>query len=109
MIPSFVATLRLLEQWRVSPGALTLEITERGHHGQLPNALPAIIELNKAGIRLAVDDFGIGYPTLAQLKQLPVHQLKIDRSFVMDMLHDDASGAGIVRASVDIARYRKLE
>ena len=107
--PNFVTnTLRLLEQSQVSPGTLTLEITERGHHGQLPNALPAIIELNQAGIRLSVDDFGIGYPTLAQLKQLPVHQLKIDRSFVMDMLRD-ASDAGIVRATVDIARHRKLE
>ena len=107
--PSFVAhTLRLLEQLHVSPGALTLEITERGHHGQLPSALPAIIELNQAGIHLSVDDFGIGYPTLAQLKQSPVHQLKIDRSVVMDMLRD-AGDAGIVRATVDIARHRKLE
>jgi len=107
--PGFVSTtLRLLEQWRVSPGMLTLEITERGHHGQLPNALPAIGELNKAGIRLSVDDFGIGYPSVAQLKQLPVHQLKIDRSFVIDMLRDP-SDAGIVRATIDIARHRNLE
>lgn len=107
--PGFVATvLRLLEHWQVNPSALTLEITERGHHGQLPTAQPAIIELNRAGIHLSVDDFGIGYPTLAQLKQLPVHQLKIDRSFVMDMLHD-ASDAGIVRATIDIARHRNLE
>ena len=106
---SFVSTvLRLLEQWQISPSSLTLEITERGRHGQLPNALPAIIELHKAGIHLAVDDFGIGYPTLAQLKQLPVQQLKIDRSFVLDMLLD-ASETDIVRATIDIARHRNLE
>ncbi|MBI3776119.1 MAG: EAL domain-containing protein [Gammaproteobacteria bacterium] len=107
--PSFVTTvLRLLAQWQVSPSALTLEITERGHYGQLPNALPAIAELNQAGVQLSVDDFGVGYPTLAQLKNLPVHQLKIDRSFVLDMLLD-ASDAGIVRATIDIARHRNLE
>jgi EAL domain-containing protein (putative c-di-GMP-specific phosphodiesterase class I) len=55
------------------------------------------------GVALSIDDFGTGYSSLAYLKDLPVDEVKIDRSFVMGMEHD-ASNAVIVRSTIDLAR-----
>ena len=60
------------------------------------------------GIRLSIDDFGIGYSSLAYLKGLPVNEIKIDRSFVMKMT-EDADDATIVRSTIDLGRNLGLE
>jgi EAL domain-containing protein (putative c-di-GMP-specific phosphodiesterase class I) len=81
-----------------------LEITEIGMAGEVPRPLPALRALHDLGIRLAVDDFGIGHSSLAYLRRLPAHEVKIDRSFVQGMPTDDGDLA-IVRAVVDLARH----
>jgi EAL domain-containing protein (putative c-di-GMP-specific phosphodiesterase class I) len=71
-------------------------------------ALAVITRLSDAGVSFAIDDFGTGYSSLGYLKQLPVHEVKIDRSFVMDMA-DDASNAKIVHSIVELAHNLGLK
>jgi diguanylate cyclase (GGDEF)-like protein len=82
---------------------LVLEITETAIMEDPATANLVVHELTSLGIRVAIDDFGVGYSSLAYLKRLPVDQLKIDRSFVQHM-GTDPSDAIIVRSVVDLAR-----
>jgi diguanylate cyclase (GGDEF)-like protein/PAS domain S-box-containing protein len=85
------------------PEALTLELTESvlaRRHEELRSVLEEVARL---GVRLALDDFGTGYSSLSLLQDLPIHTLKVDRSFVSG-LDDDASRPGFVRAIVDLAQ-----
>jgi len=87
---------------------LTLELTESAIV-QDPARATAVLEALKAlGVRVAVDDFGTGYTSLAYLQRLPIDVLKIDRSFVSDMLADDDSVA-IVRAILSLAGALGME
>jgi EAL domain-containing protein (putative c-di-GMP-specific phosphodiesterase class I) len=65
-------------------------------------------ELSELGLRLTIDDFGTGYSSLSYLRQLPVDEIKIDRSFVMGM-GEQADDAVIVRSTVDLGRNLGLE
>jgi diguanylate cyclase (GGDEF)-like protein len=100
--PGLVA--QLLEEYGVAPDRLTLEITEVGMVGDASRPLPTLRRLRDLGVRLAVDDFGIGYSSLAYLRRLPVHEVKVDRTFVQGMATDPGDLA-IVRAIVDLARH----
>jgi diguanylate cyclase (GGDEF)-like protein len=100
--PTEVAAL--LEEYLVPASLLTLEITEDGMVGETDRPLPALRKLNEMGVRLAVDDFGTGYSSLSYLRSLPVHEVKIDRSFVQGMATDPGDLA-IVRAVVDLSRH----
>ncbi len=64
--------------------------------------------LSAMGIRLSIDDFGVGYSSLSYLKSLPINEIKIDRSFVLTML-DDPDDAVIVRSTIDLGRNLGLE
>ncbi len=66
-----------------------------------------IVRLAEYGLKISIDDFGTGYSSLAILKALPVHELKIDTSFVRDML-DDEDHQTIVRSSIDLAHNLRL-
>jgi diguanylate cyclase (GGDEF)-like protein/PAS domain S-box-containing protein len=81
---------------------LELELTERMLMEDIGAVRRALVELKALGVRIAVDDFGTGYTSLAHLKDLPIDRLKIDRSFVRD-LPGDAGAAAIARAIIQMA------
>jgi len=99
---------RLVWKYKVPPGQLELEITESALMGDTARALDLLPKLRAMGIRLAIDDFGTGYSSLAYLKQMPVSQIKIDRSFVRHM-SEDAADTAIVGGTVDLAHNLGLE
>lgn len=102
----FVA--RVLERTGLPPSNLTLELTE----GTVMESGTASVEtfkrLERMGVRLSMDDFGTGYSSLGYLRRFPLHELKIDRSFVMD-LGDNDSGEAIVAAVVSMAQALKMD
>jgi EAL domain-containing protein (putative c-di-GMP-specific phosphodiesterase class I) len=96
------ALLALLTEFNVPPQSLELEITESSLMNDPERALQVVNQIASLGMRLSIDDFGTGYSSLAYLKRLPVNSLKIDRSFVRDMLIDDQD-AIIVRSTIGLA------
>jgi diguanylate cyclase (GGDEF)-like protein len=98
----------LLEKWGVKAEQLELEITESMLMIDPARAKATLDRLASIGLSLSVDDFGTGYSSLANLKRLPVHGIKIDKSFVMDMAHDP-SDAAIVRSTIDLAHNLGLK
>ncbi len=93
----------LLEETGVAAEQLELELTETTLLADPSRVCQVLDRLNAMGVRLAIDDFGTGYSSLAYLKRLPVQTIKIDRSFVIDML-ENSSDAAIVRSTIDLAR-----
>jgi EAL domain-containing protein (putative c-di-GMP-specific phosphodiesterase class I) len=91
----------LLRRWRVEPDHLELEITESTVLSDPPRARDILMRLHALGVRLAVDDFGVGNSSLGYLKRLPIGVLKIDKSFVLNMEsdHDDAV---IVKSTIEL-------
>jgi diguanylate cyclase (GGDEF)-like protein len=98
----------LLESCQVDPSMLELEITESTIMADPFRAMAVLKELSEMGMRLAIDDFGTGYSSLAYLKRLPVNEVKIDKSFVLNMTKDK-SDAAIVQSTIDLARNLGLE
>jgi len=94
---------RTLEAAQIQPAQLTLELTENVLIERLPAALPNLAELRKAGVHISIDDFGTGYSSLSALHELPVDEIKVDRSFVTRM-ERGRSGEEVVRAVVGLAR-----
>lgn len=92
----------LLEKWQVDPRFLKIEITESSIMADPNHALAIMSLLQGMGIRLSVDDFGTGYSSLVHLRQLPIDEIKVDKSFVMGMTTNDADAA-IVRTVIDLA------
>jgi diguanylate cyclase (GGDEF)-like protein len=92
---------RLLDTYGLPPEALQLEITESMIMSDPDRALSTVSRLSDLGVRLSVDDFGTGYSSLANLRKMPIDELKIDRSFVSPMLRDE-SDLIIVRSTINL-------
>ncbi|MBS4095967.1 MAG: EAL domain-containing protein, partial [Sulfuricella sp.] len=86
---------------------LDLEITETALLGAEQEVMDTLRDLHALGVSLTLDDFGVGYSSLSQLKRLPIHKLKIDRSFVMDV-PEDAEDVAIIAAIVAMAKAMGL-
>ena len=97
-----------LQRHGLPAAALNLEITETVVMGGSGRAREVVAALAGLGVRLSVDDYGTGYSSLAYLRDLAVHVLKLDRSFVADVAGDHRSAA-IVRSTVDLAHSLGLE
>ncbi len=92
----------------LSDDAIEIEITESTLMGDHVKAREALSRLRAIGIRTSIDDFGTGYSSLSYLRELPVHALKIDRSFITDLL-DEPDSEAIVRSIIELARNLGLE
>lgn len=102
----FVA--HVLEESRLQPELLELEITEGTALQNPETSIPVLHKLRDLGVRISIDDFGVGYSSLGYLKDLPVHTLKIDRSLVHDITRK-GSQAAIAVAILAMAEAMKLD
>ncbi|WP_170154057.1 putative bifunctional diguanylate cyclase/phosphodiesterase [Actinoplanes italicus] len=92
-----------LQYWQLPAHLLTVEITESAIMTDPDRALHVVQQLHALGVHLSIDDFGTGYSSMAYLKTLPVHELKIDRTFVGSMTTSDRD-AVIVRSTAELGR-----
>lgn len=84
---------RVLQETALPAGALVLELTESVLMDDADEALRTLMQLKGLGVCLAIDDFGVGYSSMSQLRQIPVDQLKLDRSFISELGQDPRSTA----------------
>jgi diguanylate cyclase (GGDEF)-like protein/PAS domain S-box-containing protein len=98
---------RVIEETGVDPRFIEVEITETSMLFDLGVTKNVIADLKHRGMRIAIDDFGTGFSSLSHLQQLDVDTLKIDQSFIRDMLHD-AGDAAITTSVISLARGLKL-
>ncbi|UYF99810.1 putative bifunctional diguanylate cyclase/phosphodiesterase [Halomonas sp. GD1P12] len=104
--PGFVASIeRVLKETGLAPALLEIEITEGVLMESLENAIEALKKLSALGVHIALDDFGTGFSSLSYLKRLPINRLKIDRSFISDVTHDEHDAAiveGVITMSLKL-------
>jgi len=104
--PDFVAdVVAALQECALAPSALTLELTESAVLANVDSARGKMMQLKALGVRIALDDFGMGFSSLGQLRHLPVDVLKIDRVFIKELQKDDAA---FVRAIVALGHSLNL-
>jgi diguanylate cyclase (GGDEF)-like protein len=97
----------LLARHKLTPGSFCLEITESAIMDDPVRAQNTLERLSSMGLDLSIDDFGTGYSSLAYLKRLPVNELKIDKSFVLNMEKDEGD-TKIVRSTIDLGHNMGL-
>lgn len=100
-----VAALKL---WDVPPAAVVLEITENAIMDDPERSAQVLEQLHAAGLRIAIDDFGVGYSSFAYLRQFPASELKIDQSFILDMKRSERSRQ-LVRSMIDLAHHLDMQ
>ena len=98
----------ILAKHALTANSLSLEITESSIMDDPARALDTVERIAKMGIRLSIDDFGTGYSSLAYLKRLPVNELKIDKSFVMNIEHDQ-DDVTIVKSTIELGHNLGLK
>jgi EAL domain-containing protein (putative c-di-GMP-specific phosphodiesterase class I) len=97
-----------IDTWDVPADRLTFEITESAMIGDVERSLLVLSRLRDMGIRLSIDDFGTGYSSLAYMKRFPVHELKIDKMFVANML-TSRGDQQIVQSVIDLSHNFSLQ
>ena len=98
---------RVLHETGLPPASLEIELTESMMMGDIESAIHTMECFKRMGVKLSIDDFGTGYSSLQYLKRLPVDVLKIDRSFVQDML-GSADGAALVDTIISLAHGLRM-
>jgi len=98
----------LCNEYKVDVSRIELEVTESFIMKNPEHSAQTLQKLKRLGFSISVDDFGTGYSSLSYLKTLPIHKLKIDRSFIKDLPHDKDDRA-IVRAIISLAKNLELE
>ncbi|MFB4369074.1 MULTISPECIES: putative bifunctional diguanylate cyclase/phosphodiesterase [unclassified Pseudomonas] len=93
----------LMQMYRLPARSLELEVTETGLMEDITTAAQHLLSLRRSGALIAIDDFGTGYSSLSYLKSLPLDKIKIDKSFVQDLLEDE-DDATIVRAIIQLGK-----
>jgi len=99
---------RLMRKYEISPEWIWIEITESAVMDDPVNAMLTLDRLHELGLRLSIDDFGTGYSSLAYLKRLPVDEIKIDKSFILNM-SNDKDDMVIVRSTIDLGHNMGLK
>jgi EAL domain-containing protein (putative c-di-GMP-specific phosphodiesterase class I) len=99
--------LETLEDLQMPAGRLIIEVTETALLVDPERAARVLTTLANAGVKISLDDFGTGHTSLGYLSALPLHELKIDRTFIADMLHNSAHAA-IVRSIIDLGHNLEL-
>jgi len=102
-----VKFMDILARYKLSPASFCLEITESAIMDDPVRAQLTLERLHALGVDLSIDDFGTGYSSLAYLKRLPVDELKIDKSFVLNM-ENDIGDTKIVRSTIDLGHNMGL-
>ena len=105
-LPAYIGGL--LHDASLPPAKLALEITESAIMSDPAHALGVLRDLKQRGLTLAIDDYGTGYSSLAHLKRLPVDELKIDKSFVLNLRADAADDLVIVRSTIELGHNMGL-
>jgi diguanylate cyclase (GGDEF)-like protein/PAS domain S-box-containing protein len=95
--------LDTLAEFGVAPSEIEIEVTETGLFQATEIGRENLVRLRNAGVKLALDDFGVGYSSLSHLRELPIHRLKIDRTFTVECMRD-ARTLTIVKAVIEMAR-----
>lgn len=93
----------LMQRHRLPSRSLELEVTETSLMKDISTAAQHLLSLRRSGALIAIDDFGTGYSSLSYLKSLPLDKIKIDKSFVQDLI-DDGDDATIVRAIIQLGK-----
>ncbi|MBI2397842.1 MAG: EAL domain-containing protein [Xanthomonadales bacterium] len=106
--PGFVAEVaRVVREEEIDPGALELELTESLLMADIDQSLPALHALRKIGVKLALDDFGVGYSSLKYLQRMPLDRLKIDQGFIARIARESTDST-LVRAMIAMAHHLGL-
>lgn len=108
-LPTFVNEVQdLIAAYRVEPGKLKLELTESLLLENTDEVIAKMAALKELGVKFSLDDFGTGYSSLAYLKRLPLEQIKIDKSFVLDLERDE-NDAAICAATISLAHSLRYQ
>jgi len=99
---------RIVTETGIDPASIELEITETSIMQNAGQVATLLSELKQMGLKIAIDDFGIGYSSLAYLKRLPIDRLKIDRTFISDAT-TDPDDAALVAAIITLSHNLRLQ